>query len=152
MSIKRRDFLKVAVAGSAAAALPARRARPTCSRRRAVGMLYDAVHRLQGGGGCRNNDMPVENADQSPIWDTRPTPRETLNIIRLPRRYGEVKDRENDGYSFVSATMPSAGLPRCAVTAMPRTDTIVTHHDSAPLLRVGLPYNIPVGHEVRSGR
>ncbi|NNK33663.1 MAG: twin-arginine translocation signal domain-containing protein, partial [Xanthomonadales bacterium] len=102
MSIKRRDFLKVAVTGGAAAALPApAEARPNLEvPDNAIGMLYDATLCIGCKAcmvGCKEaNGMPVENADQSPIWDTpTDTSGKTLNIIKLYRDgTAEVKDRE----------------------------------------------------------
>ena len=87
MNIKRRDFLKVAVTGGATLALPApAEARPNLEvPPNAIGMLYDATLCIGCKAcmvGCKDaNDMPVESADESPIWDV-PTDAsgKTLNI------------------------------------------------------------------------
>jgi len=161
MSIKRRDFLKAAVAGSAAAALPA----PADARSnlevppKAVGMLYDATLCI----GCKAcmvackqaNDMPVEHADQSPIWDMPvDTSGKTLNIIKLYRNgTAEHKDQETDGFSFVKRhcmhCVDPGCISVCPVTAMrkdPETG-VVTHHPEACIgcryCVWACPYNIP---------
>jgi len=161
MSIKRRDFLKAAVSGSAAAALPA-----TTEARgnlepppNAVGMLYDATLCIGCKAcmvGCKEaNDMPVENADQSPIWDMpTDTSGKTLNIIKLYRNgTAEVKDREIDGFSFVKRhcmhCVDPGCISVCPTTAMRKDpDTgVVTHHPDACIgcryCVWACPYNIP---------
>jgi Fe-S-cluster-containing dehydrogenase component len=161
MSIKRRDFLKAAVAGSAAAALPA----PVEARQNleippnAVGMLYDATLCI----GCKAcmvackevNDMPVENADESPIWDVASdTSGKTLNIIKLYKNgTAEVKDREIDGFSFVKRhcmhCVDPGCISVCPTTAMRKDpDTgVVTHHPEACIgcryCVWACPYNVP---------
>ena len=161
MNIKRRDFLKVAVAGSAAAALPApAEARPNLELPpHAVGMLYDATLCIGCKAcmvGCKEaNDMPVENADQSPIWDTpSDISGKTLNIIKVYRAgTAEVKDRETDGFSFVKRhcmhCVDPGCISVCPVTAMRKNpDTgIVTHHPEACIgcryCVWACPYNVP---------
>ena len=161
MSIKRRDFLKVAVSGGAAAALPApAEARPNLEPPpNAIGMLYDATLCIGCKAcmvGCKEaNDMPVENADESPIWDTADdTSGKTLNIIKLYRNgTAEVKDREVDGYSFVKRhcmhCVDPGCISVCPVTAMRKNpDTgVVTHHPEACIgcryCVWACPYNIP---------
>jgi len=161
MSIKRRDFLKVAVTGSATAALPAvTEARPNLELPpNAVGMLYDATLCI----GCKAcmvackeaNDMPVENADQSPIWDTpADTSGKTLNIIKVYRNgTAQVKDQEIDGFSFVKRHCMHCVDPGCisvCPTQAMRKDPdngIVTYHADACIgcryCVWACPYNIP---------
>jgi len=161
MSIKRRDFLKVAVSGGAALTLPA----PAEARQNlevppnAVGMLYDATLCIGCKAcmvGCKDaNDMPVESADLSPIWDT-PTDAsgKTLNIIKLYKNgTAEVKDREVDGFSFVKRHCMHCVDPGCisvCPTQAMRKDLdngIVTHHPDACIgcryCVWACPYNVP---------
>ncbi|MDT8319231.1 MAG: hydrogenase 2 operon protein HybA [Xanthomonadales bacterium] len=161
MDIKRRDFLKAAMAGSAAAALPgAAEARPNLEPPpNAVGMLYDATLCIGCKAcmvGCKEaNDMPIENADASPIWDVAAdTSGKTLNIIKLYRDgTAEQKDRETDGFSFVKRHCMHCVDPGCVsvcpTTAMrkdPETG-VVTHHPEACIgcryCVWACPYNIP---------
>jgi Fe-S-cluster-containing dehydrogenase component len=161
MSIKRRDFLKAAVTGSAAVALPA----PAEARQNleippnAVGMLYDATLCIGCKAcmvGCKEaNDMPVENADESPIWDvTADTSGKTLNIIKLYKNgTAEVKDQEVDGFSFVKRhcmhCVDPGCISVCPTTAMRKDpDTgVVTHHPEACIgcryCVWACPYNVP---------
>ena len=161
MSIKRREFLKAAVTGSAAVALPApAEARPNLEiPPNAVGMLYDATLCIGCKAcmvGCKEaNDMPVENADQSPIWDVATdTSGKTLNIIKLYKNgTAEVKDREIDGFSFVKRhclhCVDPGCISVCPTTAMRKDpDTgVVTHHPEACIgcryCVWACPYNVP---------
>jgi Fe-S-cluster-containing dehydrogenase component len=161
MSIKRRDFLKAAVSGGAVAALPGpAEARPNLEPpKNAVGMLYDATLCIGCKAcmvGCKEaNDMPVENAGASPIWDTPvDTSGKTLNIIKVYRNgTAEVKDREVDGFSFVKRhcmhCVDPGCISVCPVTAM-RKDSetgVVTHHPDACIgcryCVWACPYDIP---------
>lgn len=161
MDINRRDFLKAAAAGSAAAVLPApAEARPNLEvPPEAVGMLYDATLCI----GCKAcmvackeaNDMPVEHADESPIWDMpMDTSGSTKNIIKLYRNgTAEVKDREVDGFSFVKRhcmhCVDPGCISVCPVTAMrkdPLTGVVTYHADACIGCRYcvwACPYNIP---------
>jgi Fe-S-cluster-containing dehydrogenase component len=161
MSIKRRDFLKATVAGGATLALPApAEARPNLEvPPNAIGMLYDATLCIGCKAcmvGCKDaNDMPVENADESPIWDAPvDASGKTLNIIKLYKNgTAEVKDREVDGFSFVKRhcmhCVDPGCISVCPTTAM-RKDTdngIVTHHPEACIgcryCVWACPYNVP---------
>ncbi len=161
MSIKRRDFLKAAVTGSAAVALPApAEARPNLEMPpNAVGMLYDATLCIGCKAcmvGCKEaNDMPVENADESPIWDVASdTSGKTLNIIKLYKNgTAEIKDQEIDGFSFVKRhcmhCVDPGCISVCPTTAMRKDpDTgVVTHHPEACIgcryCVWACPYNVP---------
>ena len=161
MSIKRRDFLKAAVTGSAVAALPApAEARPNLEvPPNAIGMLYDATLCIGCKAcmvGCKEaNDMPVESADQSPIWDTPvDASGKTLNIIKVYRDgTAEVKDRETDGFSFVKRhclhCVDPGCISVCPTTAMRKDpdNGIVTHHPDACIgcryCVWACPYNVP---------
>ncbi|MDH3925478.1 MAG: hydrogenase 2 operon protein HybA [Xanthomonadales bacterium] len=161
MSIKRRDFLKAAVTGSAVAALPGpAEARPNLEvPPNAVGMLYDATLCIGCKAcmvGCKEaNDMPVESADISPIWDTPlDTSGKTKNIIKVyTDGTAEVKDRETDGFSFVKRhcmhCVDPGCISVCPVTAMRKDpDTgVVTYHEEACIgcryCVWACPYNIP---------
>ena len=69
MSIKRRDFLKVAVTGGAVAALPAPADSPDKLEvpPNAIGKLYDATLCIRCKAcmvGCKDaHDMPIESSD-----------------------------------------------------------------------------------------
>ncbi len=161
MSIKRRDFLKAAVTGSAVAALPGpAEARPNLEvPPNAVGMLYDATLCIGCKAcmvGCKEaNDMPVESSDVSPIWDTpMDTSGKTKNIIKVyTDGTAEVKDRETDGFSFVKRhcmhCVDPGCISVCPVTAMRKDpDTgVVTYHEEACIgcryCVWACPYNIP---------
>ena len=161
MSIKRRDFLKVAIAGGATAALPApAEARPNLEvPPKAVGMLYDATLCIGCKAcmvGCKEaNDMPVEASDHSPQLDApADTSGKTLNIIKVYRNgTAEVKDRETDGYSFVKRHCMHCVDPGC-ISVCPvsemrkdRETGVVTHHPEACIgcryCVWACPYNIP---------
>lgn len=161
MSIKRRDFLKGAVGGGAAASIPITvKARGNLDvPPKAVGMLYDATLCIGCKAcmvGCKEaNGMPVENADQSPIWDTPDdTSGKTLNIIKVYRNgTAEAKDREIDGFSFVKRhclhCVDPGCISVCPTTAMrkhPETG-VVTHHPEACIgcryCVWACPYNVP---------
>ncbi|MDH4002085.1 MAG: hydrogenase 2 operon protein HybA [Xanthomonadales bacterium] len=161
MSIKRRDFLKAAVTGSAVAALPGpAEARPNLEvPPNAVGMLYDATLCIGCKAcmvGCKEaNEMPVESSDVSPIWDTpMDTSGKTKNIIKVyTDGTAEVKDRETDGFSFVKRhcmhCVDPGCISVCPVTAMRKDpDTgVVTYHEEACIgcryCVWACPYNIP---------
>jgi Fe-S-cluster-containing dehydrogenase component len=161
MSIKRRDFLKVAVTGGATLALPA----PVKARSNlevppnAIGMLYDATLCIGCKAcmvGCKDaNDMPIESQDESPIWDTATDASgKTLNIIKLYKNgTAEVKDREIDGFSFVKRhcmhCVDPGCISVCPTTAMRKNpdNGIVTHHPEACIgcryCVWACPYNVP---------
>ena len=161
MSIKRRDFLKAAVTGSAVAALPApAEARPNLEvPPNAVGMLYDATLCIGCKAcmvGCKEaNEMPVESSDVSPIWDTpMDTSGKTKNIIKVyTDGTAEVKDRETDGFSFVKRhcmhCVDPGCISVCPVTAMrkdPDTGVVTYHEEPCIGCRYcvwACPYNIP---------
>jgi len=161
MSIKRRDFLKVAVTGGATLALPA----PAKARSNlevppnAIGMLYDATLCIGCKAcmvGCKDaNDMPIESQDVSPIWDTATDASgKTLNIIKLYKNgTAEVKDRETDGFSFVKRhcmhCVDPGCISVCPTSAMRKNpdNGIVTHHPEACIgcryCVWACPYNVP---------
>jgi len=161
MSMRRRDFLKAAVAGSAtAAAAPVAQARPNLEvPPNAIGMLYDSTLCI----GCKAcmvackeaNGMPVETFDESPMWDTPvDTSGKTLNIIKLFRDgTAETKDVATDGYAFVKRHCMHCVDPGCisvCPTQAMRKDPdtgVVTHHPEACIgcryCVWACPYNIP---------
>jgi Fe-S-cluster-containing dehydrogenase component len=161
MSMRRRDFLKAAVAGSAtAAAAPAAQARPNLEvPPNAIGMLYDSTLCIGCKAcmvGCKEaNDMPVEAFDESPMWETPvDTSGKTLNIIKLYRDgTAETKDAETDGYAFVKRHCMHCVDPGCisvCPTKAMRKDPdtgVVTHHPEACIgcryCVWACPYNIP---------
>ncbi|MFC1702327.1 hydrogenase 2 operon protein HybA [Pseudomonadota bacterium] len=161
MSIKRRDFLKVAVTGGAALALPApAESRPNLEvPPNAIGMLYDATLCIGCKAcmvGCKEaNDMPVERADTSPIWDVpTDTSGKTLNIIKLHKNgTAEVKDREIDGFSFVKRhcmhCVDPGCISVCPTKAMRKdADTGIVTYNAEPCIGCrycvwACPYNVP---------
>jgi len=161
MSIKRRDFLKVAVTGGAALALPApAESRPNLELPpNAIGMLYDATLCIGCKAcmvGCKEaNDMPVESTDESPIWDTPvDASGKTLNIIKLHKNgTAEVKDREIDGFSFVKRhcmhCVDPGCISVCPTQAMRKdVDTGIVTYNPEPCIGCrycvwACPYNVP---------
>lgn len=154
MAINRRQFLKQAVSGTAAAAAATaagtgdaeamgRAAKPISPD--AVGLLYDST--LCVGckacvAGCkRANGMPPEvDADQTEwnpgIWDTpEDTSGKTLNIIKVYRDGSmAAKDHATDGFAFVKKQCyhcvdPSC-VSACPVSAMAKDpQTGIVSHD-----------------------
>jgi Fe-S-cluster-containing dehydrogenase component len=122
-------------------------------------MLYDATICI----GCKAcmvackeaNNMPVESADEQPIWDTPiSTSAKTLNNIALYQNgTGAVKDREIDGYSFVKRhcmhCVDAVCVSVCPVTAMRKNPLtgVVTHHPDVCIgcryCALACPYNVP---------
>ena len=161
MSIRRREFLKTAVAGSAVATVPvAAEARPNLEPPpKAIGMLYDSTLCI-GCKACMSackeaNGMPPEPMEGQPMWDAPvDTSGKTINIIKLYKDgTAQVKDQEEDGYAFVKRHCMHCVDPGCVsvcpVTAMrkdPETG-VVTHHPEACIgcryCVWACPYDIP---------
>ncbi len=134
MSINRRQFLRSAATGTAAATATAIAATPEPAEAimrptkqlspDAVGMLYDST--LCVGckacvAGCkRANDMPPDIAPSQSewnqgMWDTpRDTSGKTLNIIKVYRD-GDMaeKDRETNGFAFIKKQCYHCADPSC---------------------------------------
>ncbi|MCP4128674.1 MAG: hydrogenase 2 operon protein HybA [Gammaproteobacteria bacterium] len=159
--MKRRDFLKATLGGTAALAGAGNvEARPNLEpAAEAVGMLYDSTLCV----GCKAcvskckevNDMPpvIENGENA--WDSaRDLSGDTLNVIKVYRDgTAAVKDAEIDGFAFEKRSCMHCVDPGCVsacpVTAMrrhPKTG-IVTHHAEACIgcrtCMVSCPYNVP---------
>ncbi len=159
--MKRRDFLKATLGGTAALVGAGNvEARPNLEpATEAVGMLYDSTLCV----GCKAcvskckevNDMPpvIENGENA--WDSaRDLSGDTLNVIKVYRDgTAAVKDAEIDGFAFEKRSCMHCVDPGCVsvcpVTAMRRNPKtgIVTHHAEACIgcrtCMVSCPYNVP---------
>jgi Fe-S-cluster-containing dehydrogenase component len=160
MGVSRRSFLKLAGGSAVISAAGSAEARPNKEPPpEAIGMLYDATICIGCKAcmvGCKEaNNMPVESADEQPIWDTPlTTSAKTLNNIALYQNgSGAVKDREVDGYSFVKRhcmhCVDAVCVSVCPVTAMRKNSLtgVVTHHPDVCIgcryCAFACPYNVP---------
>ncbi|OQX30657.1 MAG: hydrogenase 2 protein HybA [Candidatus Sedimenticola endophacoides] len=158
--MKRRDFLKAALGGTALAASAGAEARPNLEPApEAVGMLFDATLCV----GCKAcvsackqvNGMPPEIEGGNAAWDSaRDLSGDTLNVIKVYRNgSAAVKDAEVDGFCFEKRSCMHCVDPGCVsvcpCTAMRRDPVtgIVTHHPDVCIgcrnCMVGCPYNVP---------
>ncbi len=159
--MKRREFLKAAIGGSAALCAPVvAEARPNLEPAEdAVGMLFDStlcVWCKACVAKCKAvNGMPPVMQKGNEQWDSaRDLSGDTLNVIKIYKDgKGEVKDREKDGFCFEKRSCMHCVDPGC-VSACPcsamRQDKrtgIVTHHPEACIgcrnCMVACPYNVP---------
>jgi Fe-S-cluster-containing dehydrogenase component len=159
--MKRRDFLKASLGGSAALlSAGGAEARGNLEPAdEAIGMLYDSTLCI----GCKAcvakckevNDMPPTPLGEETAWDAaHDLSAETLNVIKVySEGKGDQKDAVKDGYAFEKRSCMHCVDPGCVsvcpVTAMrrdPKTG-IVTHHPDACIgcrtCMVGCPYNVP---------
>lgn len=165
MSMQRRDFLKLAAGGTAAAGFTAS---PVQALQReikefppeAVGMLYDATLCI----GCKacmvackdSNGMPPEQSGQEEVlWDTPlDLSGDTLNVIKVYHDGNmEKKDREVDGFGFMKRHCLHCVDPSCVsvcpVSAMTKDAVtgIVEHHADRCIgcryCVYGCPFNVP---------
>ncbi len=162
MEIKRRDFLKVATAGSlmlAANAHPALAREPKARIKDSVGMLYDSTVCV----GCKAcvsackqyNETPPSFSSSEEIWDNPlDNDPKTYNIIKLYKNgTGAVKDRETDGHAYVKRQcmhcVDPACVSACPVSALKKNpkDGIVMYDKDACIgcryCQVACPYNVP---------
>ena len=159
--MKRRDFLKASLGGSAAL-MGAGNAEARGNLEpadEAIGMLYDSTLCI----GCKAcvakckevNGMPPTPLGEETAWDAaHDLSAETLNVIKVySEGKGDQKDAIKDGYAFEKRSCMHCVDPGCVsvcpVTAMrrdPKTG-IVTHHPDACIgcrtCMVGCPYNVP---------
>ncbi len=158
--MKRRDFLKVTLGGTAATLCTTTQARPNLEPApEAVGMLFDSTLCI----GCKAcvskckevNDMPPVIDGDELGWDSaRDLSGETLNVIKVYKNGdAKTKDAETNGYCFEKRSCMHCVDPGCVsvcpCTAM-RQDKItgiVTHHPDVCIgcrnCMVGCPYNVP---------
>jgi len=162
MEIKRRDFLKVATAGSlmlAANAHPALAREPKARIKDAVGMLYDSTVCV----GCKAcvsackqyNETPASFSATDELWDNPlDNDPKTYNLIKLYKDgTGAVKDRENDGHAYVKRQcmhcVDPACVSACPVTALtkdPKSGVVSYNKDACIGCRycqVACPFNVP---------
>jgi Fe-S-cluster-containing dehydrogenase component len=131
MAINRRNFLKAAAAGGAAAAVleapkPAS-ARPNSPLPpKALGLLFDSTLCI-GCKACVNackqvNGMPAEFSTEDKLWDTPlDLSGKTLNVIKAYKNgSGTAKDSETNGYAFIKNSCLHCVDPSC-VSACPVT-------------------------------
>ena len=159
--MKRRDFLKASLGGTAAIACSTTaEARPNLEPApEAVGMLFDSTLCI----GCKAcvskckevNDMPPEIDGDNLAWDSaRDLSDKTLNVIKVYKDGdASTKDAEVDGYCFEKRSCMHCVDPGCVsvcpCTAMRRNPVtgIVTHHPDVCIgcrnCMVGCPYNVP---------
>jgi len=141
MSVSRRSFLKAAGGSALLGVTSTVEARPNKEPPlNAVGMLYDATICIGCKAcmaGCKAaNNMPVENTEEQPIWDTPPDISDkTLNAIKVYKNgTAAVKDQEINGFSFIKRHCMHCVDPVCVsvcpVNAMRKNPItgVVTHH------------------------
>ncbi len=159
--MKRRDFLKATLGGSAVlAGAGTCEARPNLEPAEdAVGMLFDSTLCV----GCKAcvsmckevNGMPPTIEGDNNAWDSaRDLSGETLNVIKVYKDGTALaKDSEVDGYCFEKRSCMHCVDPGC-VSACPctamrhnRVNGIVTHHPDVCIgcrnCMVACPYNVP---------
>ena len=159
--MKRRDFLKATLGGTAAlAGVGNAEARPNLEpAEQAVGMLYDSTLCV----GCKAcvskckevNDMPPVIEEGREQYDSaRDLSGDTLNVIKVYKDgTAAVKDSEVDGFAFEKRSCMHCVDPGCVsacpCTAMRRNSKtgIVTHHPDVCIgcrtCMVSCPYNVP---------
>jgi Fe-S-cluster-containing dehydrogenase component len=161
MKIRRRDFLKGVVSGTALAALPSPKPAEAAERRDApgaLGILYDATLCV----GCQTcmvackqaNEMPVEHSGSEGVWDNpRDLSATTLNIIKkYEHGDGQLKDDIN-GYSFIKRhcmhCLEPSCVGACPVSALTKDkDTGLVRYNvdnciGCRYCQVACPFNIP---------
>ncbi|MBI5121198.1 MAG: hydrogenase 2 operon protein HybA [Rhodospirillales bacterium] len=133
MTLDRRNFMKAALGGSAAAAAAVSLApNPALARDnkqmppKALGLLFDSTLCI----GCKAcvksckeaNGMPAEFSTPDKLWDTPlDLSGKTLNVIKsYAEGTSDVKDREGNGYAFVKKSCLHCVDPSC-VSACPVT-------------------------------
>jgi Fe-S-cluster-containing dehydrogenase component len=158
--MKRRDFLKATLGGTAATLCSNVEARPNLEPApQAVGMLFDSTLCV----GCKacvskckevNNMPPVIDGDHK-NWDSaRDLSGETLNVIKVYKEgNAKLKDSEINGFCFEKRSCMHCVDPGCVsvchCTAMrhDKVTGIVTHHPDVCIgcrnCMMGCPYNVP---------
>jgi Fe-S-cluster-containing dehydrogenase component len=160
--MERRDFLKAALGGGAAAlcSVGVAEARPNLQpAEEAVGMLYDATLCV----GCKacvakckevNGLSPANSSPENPWDNARDLSGDTFNVIKVYRNgKAENKDSLKDGFCFEKRSCMHCVDPGC-VSACPTTSMrrdpktgIVTHHPDSCIgcrnCMVACPYNVP---------
>ncbi|MEN9501232.1 MAG: hypothetical protein RI964_517 [Pseudomonadota bacterium] len=158
--MKRRDFLKAAIGGTAAVTLGDAEARANLEPApEAVGMLYDSTLCI----GCKacvtackqtNGMPPVIEGDNLQYDSARDLSGDTLNVIKVYLDgKAEHKDKIKNGFAFEKRSCMHCVDPGCVsvcpVTAMrrdPKTGIVSYHADACIGCRnctVGCPYNVP---------
>ncbi|MCP4076591.1 MAG: hydrogenase 2 operon protein HybA [Gammaproteobacteria bacterium] len=158
--MKRRDFLKATLGGTAATLCTTAEARSNLEPApEAVGMLFDSTLCV----GCKAcvsickelNDMPPVTDNNQQSWDSaRDLSGETLNVIKVYKNGdAKTKDAEINGYCFEKRSCMHCVDPGCVsvcpCTAMRQNKVtgIVTHHPDVCIgcrnCMVGCPYNVP---------
>jgi Fe-S-cluster-containing dehydrogenase component len=163
-AINRRNFLKAAAAGGAAAAVleapkPAQARGNNPMPPQALGLLYDSTLCI-GCKACVNackqsNGMPAEFSTTDKLWDTPlDLSGKTLNVIKAYKDgSGTTKDAEANGYAFIKNSClhcvdPSC-VSACPVSAMlkdPVTGIVTYNKDSCIGCRycvAACPFGVP---------
>jgi Fe-S-cluster-containing dehydrogenase component len=161
MKIRRRDFLKGVVSGTALAALPSPEIAVAAERQDApgaLGILYDATLCV----GCQTcmvackqaNEMPVEHSGSEGVWDNpRDLSATTLNIIKK-YEHGDSKLKDDiNGYSFIKRhcmhCLEPSCVSACPVSALTKDkETGVVNYNvdnciGCRYCQVACPFNIP---------
>lgn len=158
--MKRRDFLKATLGGTAATLCGTVEARSNLQPApQAVGMLFDSTLCV----GCKAcvskckevNDMPAVIDGDNTTWDSaRDLSGDTLNVIKVYQQgNAKLKDSEINGFCFEKRSCMHCVDPGCVsvcpCTAMrhDKVTGIVTHHPDVCIgcrnCMVGCPYNVP---------
>ncbi|MCK4839870.1 MAG: hydrogenase 2 operon protein HybA [Desulfobulbaceae bacterium] len=163
MRIRRRDFLKGVVSGTALTVLGRPELAAAAHRGRrdtpgALGILYDATLCI----GCQScvvackkaNDMPPEHSGSEGIWDNpRNLSASTMNIIKKYQHGDGRQKDDSNGYSFVKRQCMHCLEPSCvsacpvsALTKDEETGLVRYNKDNCIGCRycqVACPFNIP---------
>jgi len=166
MGLSRRNFLKGAAAGGAAAAtcaavatVPAEARENKAMPPKAVGLLYDSTLCVGCKAcvvACRDaNGMHPEFSTEEKLWDT---PLDlsgyTLNVIKMYEEgTSDHKDQEKNGFAFIKKSCMHCVDPSCVsvcpVTAMTKDEQtgIVSHNPDACIgcryCVVSCPFGVP---------
>lgn len=163
MALSRRNFLKGAAAGSAAAACaagtPAEARENLTISPKAVGLLYDSTICVGCKAcvvACRDaNDTHPEFSTEEKIWDSPlDISGKTITVIKMyADGTGQHKDQEKDGFAFIKRSCLHCVDPSCVsvcpVTAMTKDPvTGIVNHEPADCIGcrycvVACPFAVP---------
>jgi Fe-S-cluster-containing dehydrogenase component len=164
MGLSRRNFLKAAAGGGLILAsnlspVSVSAREPRARLPEALGILYDATLCI-GCKACMTackeyNNLPPDSSTSDKLWDDPlDLSAKTFNIVKLySSGTGKVKDRENDGYSFIRRFCMHCVDPACtsacpvsALTKDPVTGVVKYNKDACIGCRycqIACPFNVP---------